>query len=51
METSPEVFWVRERMMAEYGNIFLDIHGDEELPYIFVAGCDGNLFMTKIMHN
>lgn len=42
METSPEVYLVRERMMAEGGDLFLDIHGDEELPYNFVAGCEGN---------
>lgn len=42
METSPEVYLVRERMMLEGGNMFLDIHGDEELPYNFVAGCEGN---------
>lgn len=42
MEHSPEVFLVRERMMQEGGDIFLDIHGDEELPYNFVAGCEGN---------
>ena len=24
------------------GDLFLDIHGDEELPYNFVAGCEGN---------
>lgn len=42
METSPEVFLVRERMLAEGGDLFLDIHGDEELPYNFVAGCEGN---------
>jgi len=42
MEISPEVFLVRERMMAEGGDLFLDIHGDEELPYNFVAGCEGN---------
>ena len=23
------------------GNYFLDVHGDEELPYNFVAGCEG----------
>ena len=23
-------------------DVFLDIHGDEALPYIFVAGCEGN---------
>lgn len=43
IETSPEVYYVREKMMEEGGNIFLDIHGDEELPYNFVAGCEGNL--------
>ena len=42
METSPEVYLVRERMMTEGGDLFLDIHGDEELPYNFVAGCEGN---------
>ncbi len=42
MTTSPEVYLVRERMMAEGGDLFLDIHGDEELPYNFVAGCEGN---------
>lgn len=42
METSPEVFLVRERMMKEGGDLFLDIHGDEEIPYNFVAGCEGN---------
>lgn len=42
MESSPEVFLVRERMMAEGGDLFLDIHGDEELPWNFVAGCEGN---------
>lgn len=42
METSPEVYLVRERMMLEGGDMFLDIHGDEELPYNFVAGCEGN---------
>lgn len=42
MEHSPEVYLVRERMMAEGGDVFLDIHGDEELPYNFVAGCEGN---------
>lgn len=42
MKTSPEVYLVRKKMMAEGGDIFLDIHGDEELPYNFVAGCEGN---------
>lgn len=42
METSPEVYLVRARMMQEGGDIFLDVHGDEALPYNFVAGCEGN---------
>ncbi len=42
METSPEVYLVRQRMILEGGDLFLDIHGDEELPYNFVAGCEGN---------
>lgn len=42
MEKSPEVFLVREKMLAEGGELFLDIHGDEVIPYNFVAGCEGN---------
>ena len=42
MERSPEVYLVRERMMQEGGDIFLDVHGDESIPYNFVAGCEGN---------
>lgn len=42
METSPEVYLVREKMMREGGDLFLDIHGDEAIPYNFVAGCEGN---------
>lgn len=42
MDKSPEVYLVRERMLLEGGDVFLDIHGDEELPYNFVAGCEGN---------
>jgi murein tripeptide amidase MpaA len=42
LEKSPEVFLVREAMLAEGGDVFLDIHGDEVIPYVFVAGCEGN---------
>ena len=42
MERSPEVYLVRERMLKVGGDLFLDIHGDEALPYNFVAGCEGN---------
>ena len=43
MEKSPEVFLVREKMLATGVDIFLDIHGDESIPYVFVSGCEGVL--------
>jgi murein tripeptide amidase MpaA len=41
MERSPEVYLVRERMLATGVDMFLDIHGDEAIPYNFVAGSEG----------
>ncbi|EDP57864.1 M14-type cytosolic carboxypeptidase [Vibrio sp. AND4] len=41
MEKSPEVFLVREHMLKTGVDMFLDIHGDEALPYNFVAGSEG----------
>ncbi|MCV6626896.1 MAG: M14-type cytosolic carboxypeptidase [Cellvibrionaceae bacterium] len=41
-ETSPEVLGVRDAMDEIGVDLFLDIHGDEELPYVFTAGCEGN---------
>jgi murein tripeptide amidase MpaA len=40
MERSPEVFQVRREMHTTGVDLFLDVHGDENLPYIFVAGCE-----------
>jgi murein tripeptide amidase MpaA len=40
METSPEVFLVRERLQQTGADAFFDIHGDEALPYVFVAGSE-----------
>lgn len=40
MAQSPEVFLVRERIHQTGCDLFLDIHGDEALPYVFVAGCE-----------
>jgi murein tripeptide amidase MpaA len=42
MERSPEVSLVRQKMLAVGVDLFLDAHGDENLPYNFVAGCEGN---------
>lgn len=40
LERSPEVFAVRNKIHETGCDLFLDIHGDENLPYIFVAGCE-----------
>ncbi|HJV85740.1 MAG TPA: M14-type cytosolic carboxypeptidase [Noviherbaspirillum sp.] len=40
MERSPEVFVVRNKLHEVGCDLFLDIHGDESLPYVFVAGCE-----------
>jgi murein tripeptide amidase MpaA len=42
MDRSPEVYLVRSMMKKTGVDLFLDIHGDEALPYNFVAGCEGN---------
>jgi murein tripeptide amidase MpaA len=41
MERSPEVHLVREKMRATGVDFALDVHGDEGLPYNFIAGPDG----------
>ena len=41
MEKSPEVYLTRERMRATGVDFCLDVHGDEALPYIFIAGTSG----------
>lgn len=41
MERSPEVYLVREQMHQTGVDLFLDIHGDEALPYVFVSGNEG----------
>lgn len=40
LASSPEVFHVRNRIHATGCDLFLDIHGDEGLPYVFVAGSE-----------
>lgn len=40
IETSPEVFYVKQRIHQTGCDLFLDIHGDEGLPYVFVAGSE-----------
>lgn len=38
---SPEVYHVRAAIEAVGCDMFFDIHGDEALPYVFLAGNDG----------
>lgn len=40
-ERSPEVFYVRAAMDQSGVDFCLDVHGDEELPYVFLAGGEG----------
>jgi len=40
MERSPEVFLVLNKMKEVGCDLFLDIHGDEGLPYVFTAGSE-----------
>ena len=41
IERSPEVFYVLERMKQTGISLMLDVHGDEALPYNFIAGTEG----------
>lgn len=41
VERSPEVYYVREKMRETGVDLFLDIHGDEAIPFVFVAGTEG----------
>lgn len=41
MQNSPEVFLVRQRMLDTGVDLNFDVHGDEALPYNFIAGTEG----------
>ncbi len=41
MERSPEVFLVKQKMSSTGVDLCMDIHGDEALPYNFIAGTEG----------
>ena len=40
MEKSPEVLLVRRKMEETGVDVFFDVHGDESLPWVFLAGCE-----------
>ena len=41
MAHSPEVYLVKQRMAETGVDFLLDVHGDESLPYCFIAGTEG----------
>jgi len=41
VKRSPEVFLVRSKMQQTGVDFFLDVHGDEALPYNFISGSEG----------
>lgn len=47
LQRSPEVFLVRQQMLAVGVDLCLDAHGDEGLPYNFVVGSEGNPGYTE----
>lgn len=40
LATSPEVYHVRQRMHQTGVDVFIDVHGDEVIPYNFISGCE-----------
>ncbi len=40
-DASPEVFMVKQAMAQSRVDFLLDVHGDESLPYCFIAGTEG----------
>lgn len=41
LDKSPEVFYVIHKMEETGVDLFYDVHGDEALPYVFLAGSQG----------
>ena len=49
LEKSPAVYLVRQKMLAVGVDLNLDAHGDENLPYNFCVGTEGNAgYTTRI---
>ncbi|MDD0976593.1 M14 family metallopeptidase [Pseudomonas fontis] len=41
-ELTPEVLFAQQQMKLHGVDLFLDAHGDEEIPHVFTAACEGN---------
>ncbi|PIT18509.1 M14 family metallopeptidase [Snodgrassella alvi] len=50
MERSPEVLVVRQKMHETGVDLFLDIHGDESIPYVFLSGNEGIPSFDERLH-
>jgi len=44
---TPEVFYVQRAMLDKGVDFFIDIHGDEEIPYNFIMGAGASCHVTK----
>ena len=51
LERSPEVYHVLSKMDETGVDCFLDIHGDEELPFNFISGAEKTLKWDKRMES
>ncbi len=40
LDRSPEVWHVKKAIQSHSPGMFFDIHGDEQIPYNFVSGCE-----------
>jgi len=47
MERSPEVYLVRQKVAETGVDFYMDVHGDEALPYNFIAGFEGAPSVTE----
>jgi len=45
-QASPEVYLVREAIVQSGAAIFLDVHGDEALPYVFLDSSEAQPYFT-----
>jgi len=50
-ETSPEVWHIRNAMEETGVDYCMDVHGDEALPYVFIAGAEGIPSLTEHQTN
>jgi len=41
LERSPEVYWAMQKMDEVGCDVFVDVHGDETVPYNFISGMEG----------